>query len=332
MKQNVKQDAGETQIKNIVLMEGLSSSEHFWAEDMEPRPVLEDIHLLIDKGETWGITGRSVYETKLLLEIMANIRPYDKGRCVLIERGMLRHKRVILQHVFYLGNSDMLYNNMNVLEFLMFAMGRFDTDKVALQEQIFEFIIQMGLGRISLTPNSLLTKEEKAVVTLMAAAYSDCIMLVFNFPQYDFDEILIEAIARISSFIRHRGKSLIIGTQNHLLIEKACSHTAFLLKGKLIYQGTVEHLRFGYDKIAVIIRDKNIHRLQAQLSPLLTEYKVAVKEDSLHISSLEDTACDPAFIYKKIAEAGIVPEHMEVNSKTVHNAYEEIVLRHDLQK
>jgi ABC-2 type transport system ATP-binding protein len=332
MKQNGKRDGGESQVKNIVLMEGLSSREYFWAENKNPRPVLEDIHLIIDKGEAWGITGRSHYEIKLLLEIMANIRSYDKGRCVLIERGMLRHKRVILKHVFYMGNSDMIYNNMNVLEFLMFAMDRFNSDKVALQEQIFEFMIQRGLGRICLTPNSLLTKEEKAVVTLIAAAYSDSVMIVFNFPQYDFDEILVEAIERISSFIRDRGKSLIIGTQNDLLIEKACSHTAFLLEGKILYQGNVEQLRLSYDKIEVIIRDKDIHSLQAQLTPLLAEYKLTVREDSLLISSLEDTACDPASIYKKIAEAGIVPEYMEVNPKTVYNAYEEIVLRHDLQK
>ena len=55
---------------------------------------------------------------------MANIRPYDRGKCVLIERGMMRSKRVILRHVFYIGSSEMLYNNMNVLEFLMISTNR----------------------------------------------------------------------------------------------------------------------------------------------------------------------------------------------------------------
>ncbi len=332
MKKNTKQDTGEMKIKNIVFMEGISSGEHFLFENQEPRPVLEHIDLVINREEAWGISGQSAYEIKLLLEIMANIRPYDKGRCILMERGMLRHKRVILEHVFYIGNAGMLYNNMNVLEFLMFVMNQFNTDKVALQDEIFESIIDMGLGHISLTPNRMLTEEEKAVVTLLAAAYSDSTMIVFNFPEYDFDERLVDAIAKIAGFIQARDKSLIVGTKNNFLIQKACSHTAFLIDGRLLYQGTVEQLRFSYDKILVIIRDKKIYNMLDQLAPLLPDYKLSIKEDSLLISSLGEEEGDPGSIYKKIAEAGIVPDYMEINPKTVYNAYEEIILRHDLQK
>jgi len=332
MKHNGKQDTGETQVKNIMFMKDISSSEYFLYENKEQRRVLEDIDLLIKKSEAWGISGQSVFEIKLLLEIMANIRPYDRGRCILIERGMLRHKRVILRHVFYIGNSDMLYNNMNVLEFLMFAMNKSKVDKVELQDRIFEFIIDIGLGNISLTPNKMLTKEEKAIVTLIAAAYSDSIMIVFNFPGYEFDEVLIDAVAKIAMFIRDRGKSLIIGTQNSLLIEKACSHTAFIAAGRIIYQGTVENLRLSFDKIVIIIRDKHIHTILDRLAPLFPDHKLSIKDDSLLVSSLGEEACDPVCIYKKIAEAGIAPDYMEINPKTVHNAYEEIVLQHDLQK
>jgi len=332
MKHNGKSDTREAQIENIVFMKDISSSEYFLYENNEKRHVLEDIDLLIKRTEAWGISGQSIFEIRLLLEIMANIRPYDKGSCILIERGMMRHKRVILRHVFYIGSSDMLYSNMNVLEFLMFAMNKLKVDKVELQDRIFEFIIDIGLGNISLTPNKMLTKEEKAVITLIAAAYSESIMIVFNFPGYEFDEVLVDAIVKISMLIRDRGKSLIIGTQNCPLIEKACSHTAFIADGRIIYRGTVESLRLSFDKILVIIRDKDINSIQDKLLPLLPDHRLSVKEGSLLIGSLGEETGDPGYIYKKIAEAGIVPDYMEINPKTVHNAYEEIVLQHDLQK
>lgn len=332
MKHDLKQDMVEADVKNIVSMKNISSIEHFLYENKKTRRVLESVDLLIKRAESWGINGRSVFEIKLLLEIMANIKPYDDGRCVLIERGMLKHKRTILKHVFYIGNSDMIYNNMNVLEFLMFAMGKLKLNKVELQDEIFEFIIDIGLGRISLTPNRMLTNEEKAVITLIAAAYSDSIMIVFNFPEYEFDEVLIDAIAKISSFINHRGKALILGTQNCLLIEKACSHTAFIADGTLIYQGTAQNLRLNFDKIVVIIRDKNIYHIMNKLIPLLPYHKLYIKNNNLLISSMGKETCDPGYIYKTIAEAGIVPDYIEINPKTVHNAYEEIVLQHDLQK
>ncbi|NLE24876.1 MAG: hypothetical protein GX625_05950 [Clostridiaceae bacterium] len=332
MKHSLKQDTEDRQIDTIVLMESISSCEYFVLKNNETRPVLEDIGLIIKKGETWGISGRSAYEMKLLLEIMANIKPYNRGRCVLAERGMLRRKRYILRHVFYIGTSEMPYNNMNVLEFLMLAMKKRNGNIVELQHQLFEFIIGLGLGYLSLTLNKTLTREERAVVTLIAAAHSDSIMIVFNFPEYEFDEVLIDAIQKISVFIKERGKSLILCTKNSLLIEQACNHTAILAEGRIIYQGSVRDFCLSYDNIAVIIRDKNIELLMDKLVHLLPDHKLSVKDENLLISTINSDPNAPAYIYDKISEAGIYPEYMEINPKKVCNAIEELLIRYDIQK
>lgn len=316
--------------ERVVVMETLSSVEHFLVGGERPRRVLDDITLLIRRAEAWGINGMSLFEIKLLLEIMANIRPYDRGKCVLIERGMMRRKRVILKHVFYIGSPNMLYNNMNVLEFLMFATAKFKINRVVLQEQIFELIISIGLGHLSLTPNHMLTKEEKAVITLIAAAYSDSLMIVFNFPEYVWDEVLINAIARITNFIRERGKTLIMATQNCLLIEKACSHTAIMKEGQLKYSGTVENFRLDFDKVEMIVQDKAAHAMMEKLTLLLPGYELVFKDDSLLISRKDSEVSDHSAIYKKIVESGFTPDSIEINPKTVQNAYEELMRQHDL--
>jgi len=318
--------------EQVVLMEAISSIEHILLAEEIPRRVLDNITLLIRRAEIWGINGTSLFEIKLLLEIMANIRPYDRGKCVLIERGMMRRKRVILKHVFYIGSSEMLYSNMNVLEFLMFATAKFKINKVLLQDQIFELIIAIGLGHLSLTPNYMLTKEEKAVITLLAAAYSDSLMIVFNLPEYVWDEVLIDAVVKITSFIREKGKALILATQNCLLIEKACSHTAIMKDGQLIYSGTVEKFRLNFDKVEVIIRDKGVYAMMEKLAIELPGHKLVTKDDSLMISSKSSEASDHGAIYRKIVESGFTPDSIEINPKTVQNAYEELMLQHDLQK
>lgn len=320
------------QIENIVLMENISSCEYFVYDNNEKAPVLEDISLRVKKGETWGITGRSTYEVKLLLEIVANIRPYDKGRCALVERGMLRCKRLILGHVFYICTPDMLYDNMNVLEFLVFAMRKYNRNIAELQRQLFEFIIDIGLGYLSLTLIKALTKEERAVVTLIAAAYSECAMIVFNLPDYEFDDVMINAISKISLFIREKRKSLLLGTKSYPLIEKACSHTAVIGGGRIIFQGIVRDFCLEYDSIAVIIKDKNLPKLHEMLLPLLPDHELVIKDESLLIRTKHSRPDDPVYIYSKISEAGIYPEYIEVNQKTVTNAIEEIFAEYDIQK
>ncbi len=332
MSRNSRPGPGSDSVETIALLQNISSLEYFSQKDRAPGRVLEDINLVVKKGEAWGITARSLFEIKLLLEILANIKPYDGGKCVLVERGMPRNKRTILQHVFYIGNSDMLYNTMNVLEYLMFALDRKNTaSRVELQEQVLEFVVAAGLGYVLLTPVKMLTKEEKAVVALMVAAQTGSLMTVFNLPEYAFDAVLVNAIARLSGFILAQGKALIIGTPDCVLIEKTCGHTAFIADGRLIYSGTVENLRVTYDKTEFILRDKDIYYLKERLAPLLPGYKLTIKDGSLFVGSRNGDAGGSAYIYGKLAEAGVIPEQIEINPKTVRNGYEELILHYDLQ-
>ncbi len=319
-------------VETVLLMEGLSSWEHLCIKDEEPQRVLRDINLLIKKSEAWGIYGRACFDIKLLLEIMANIKPYYKGRCVLVELGMMRNKRVILEHVFYIGSSTMLYNNMNVLEFLMFATAKQKFAPVYRQENIFETLISFGLGNISLTPVRFLTREEKAVITLLAAAYSDSVMVVFNLPEYKFNKVLCKAIGNISRLITEKGKTLILGTRDHHLIETACSHSAYIADGKVIYQGSVKDLRLNYDKVLFIVRDKNAAKIMDSLARRLPDCELSIANGCMLISETGATKPDPLQLYKVIIEAGFAPQCVRINPKTVQNAYGEIDRQYDLQE
>ncbi|MDD2574292.1 MAG: hypothetical protein WCS98_07960 [Bacillota bacterium] len=321
-------------VETVLQMEGLSSKEYFHLEDTDqgPQRVLMDINLTVKRSESWGIYGRSAFDIKLLLEIIANIKPYHGGRCVLVELGMMRSKRVILEHVFYIGGSTMLYNNMNVLEYLMFATAKQKFDSVYRQESIFEFLINVGLGHISLTPIRMLTKEEKAVITLLAAAYSNSIITVFNVPEYQFNETLSLAIGKISKLITKKKNALILGTKNPFLIENACSHTAYITDGELIYKGLVKDLRLDYDMILFIIKDKNAADMLQSLADRLPGHELSIDGDRLLISDRGGAKSDPLQLYETIIEAGFAPQCIKVNPKTVQNAYEEIGRLHDLQK
>lgn len=334
MRRNFTRD-GKAFFKNVetmVRMEQLSSMEYFLNDGKPPRRVLEEINLLIKRAETWAICGCSAFEIKLLLEIAANIKPYHDGRCVLVERGMMRRKRVILEHVFYIGGATMLYDNMNTLEYLMLATARIGFGPVYRQNKLFELLIELGLGHISLTPIKTLLEEEKAVITLLAALYSNSMIIVFNLPEYDFDKVLCRAIGKISAVARERGKTLLIGTKDYHLVEKAATHTAYVTGGKIIYQGTVKNLRLRYDRILLIIKDAQASPLREKLALLLHDYELSLSGECLTISDSGANRTDPLYLYEKIIGEGFAPRHIQINPKTVKNAYEEINRRYDLQK
>lgn len=318
--------------EHVVFMEKLSAREYIVRPGQDPRPLLNGIDLLVRRAEAWGFMAESSLEIKLLLEIMANIRTYAGGRCVLLEHGMPRHKRVILKHVFYIGDSDMIYPNMNVLEYLMLVTAYTKRDALERQDEIFEHLLAAGLGYLALTANELLSAAEKAVVQLVAAAYSDSRIIIFNLPEYEFDTTLVHAIANISRFVRAGGKTLIIGTHNSALVEQACSHTVVLKDGRVLYDGPVQSFCQMYDRVEVIVRNQDIDAVERALAPVLAGFTLTVKNDSLLISYYGEGEADPGLIYRKIAGSGLVPEQLQINRKNVQNAYEELMRRHDLQE
>ena len=318
--------------KTTVLTERLSSIEHYSIKGKEPVQILRSIDLLMKESESWGIYGQSPLEIKLLLEILANIVPYHDGKCVLIERGMMRKKRVVIDHVFYIGTPTMPYNNMNVLEFLMFATARQKNHTVHRQDRIFSDLLALGLDRISLSLIGNLTKEEKAVVTLMTAIYSESAIIVFNFPEYKFDETLITAVQNISNSLVEAKKTLVLGSRNSDLIEKTCSHTAYVRDGTIIYQGKTDDLRFSYDNLLVTIKDTNVPEIRNSLQIFFPEHYFSVVGDSLLIYDNDKTKSDPLSVYEKIAELKLAPKRVSINPKTVKNAYKEIDRQYALQR
>lgn len=333
MDKNANVAQNKKRIENVVLMKELSSNEFYAYENKEPKRVLENINLHIKRSQVWGISGKSMFETKLLLEIIANIKPYYSGMCVLVERGMMRTKRIILPHVFYIGTSEMIYNNMNVLEFLMFATAKTGINEVIRQDQIFESLIRIGLDYISLSPINLLTKEEKAVIALIVAAYSKSMLIVYNFPTYKYNEVLTGAILKIADYIKRNGRTLVLSTHDCGFIQQICTHAAFLADGSIVYDGTVDNFRFTYDKVAFYIEDDNIAEISAKLIGLLPQYDLKTEgKDKLVISNYKDDQSDAKMLYKKIIESGITPEKIKINTKTVENAYEEIMRQYDIQK
>ena len=56
--------------------------------------VLEDINFTACQGQLWSILGSSIFEIKLLLEIMANARTYEKGKLMIAGFDTTKKKRI----------------------------------------------------------------------------------------------------------------------------------------------------------------------------------------------------------------------------------------------
>lgn len=311
--------------KTLVRMEKLTAAEYLLRPGAPPQRLVENVWMRIEEGQAWGVCAPTCCEIGLLLAVMGSVHPYESGRCVLIGRGMMRRKRVVLPHVFYIGGAGMLDGAMTALEYLMLATAKLPVKPAARQHMLLEQLVEDGLKELALTPLRWLDDAEKAAVILTAAAHSQSGIVILNLPGLAFGDALRGAVARIGARMRAQGKALVVGTRDNDLIQRACTHAALLARGKMLFQGTVAGLRARLDVYDVRI-DVDAGDEQ-RLRDKYPAFVFARKDEGLFIGGGGLSARD---IFRAVLGAGVTPASMRVHEKTVQNAWEALARKHDL--
>lgn len=312
-----------------VLLEHVCSMEFYQKEGSEPRQVLSDINLNIHQGEVWGIIGESAFELRLLLEIIANARPYQDGRCVLNQRGMMRKKRIILPHLFYIGSTNMLFDNMNVLEYLMFITAKQKGDVVERQKKIFQDLLDHDMDYLSLSAIHHLTPDERALVTLLTAYYTESDIIVLNLARLSYQERTLCAMEKVSRSIQKAKRTLIFSSFDTNLIQRISTHTAVMKQGVIAYQGTTSEFIDTWDHLSIVLEDPQIERFVTLISTNFPNVEMHQKAKRLEIWDVSHDATLYHQLFSVFTNAQCYPNVLYQHTNCVENAWKEIK-EHDL--
>jgi ABC-2 type transport system ATP-binding protein len=314
----------------IVQAMNLSSLEVYRYLNETEEPVLQGISLDIQRRECWGIVGNEAFEVELLLEIIGCVRPYGTGRCILCERGMMRKKRRILPHVFYIADGDVTFPNMNTLEYLMFATAHTQLSAAKRQIAILERLLDTGLYYLTLAPIRFLSRAQKAVICLLAASFSKALLIIASVTQLTFDEKLSAGLGAIASIIRNNGGALLLGTKDCDMVQAACTHAAFLVGGQINHKGKLEDMLSSLDKRAFIVNSNQPLELSEQIKLAMPELSPRVFGQEIHIYDYRETPIELGLFMEILLHAGISIESLQTSRKTLENAYKEALTGHDL--
>ena len=330
MQQKRKASARPEPKTYIVQASNLTSREVYRYPGGEQENVLNGIHLNVRRGESWGIVSREAFENELLMEIIGNVRPYESGRCVLVERGMMRKKRMILPHVFFISGDNQLFGNMNTLEYLMYVTSHFAVQAVQRQAAMLELLLLSGLYYLTLVPIKYLTEAEKAVICLFSACLSDALLVIFSVAELTFTPPLFQGIRFIADTITSKGGALLIGTQDCDMVQAACSHAGFLLNGSLVRQGSMGEMLAHLDRRAFILSSDRPEKLSVALQAARPDLDIRTFGKEIHVYGDGTHAVTEAELLTLLLQAGETAETIQASKKTLKNAFREVTSGHDL--
>ena len=314
----------------IAQVSDLTSLEVYYYPDGTEDKVLREISFDMRRGDIWGIVGSEAFEIELLLEIIGSVRPYGSGRCVLAERGMMRKKRRILPHVFFISDGDVTFPNMNTLEYLMFATANARLSAAERQAEILQRLLDTQLYYLALVPIRYLSRAQKAVISLLAASFTKALLIIFSVTQLAFDKRLSKGIRGIADILSQRGSALLIGSRDCDMVQETCTHTAFLTEGKFRDKGSMDDMLARLDKRIYVVACKAPQTLSEKLKSLDPGLNSVVFGDELHIYDYREPPISQTDFLELIRQTGEPIESLQTSNKTLANAYREVLSNHDL--
>lgn len=326
-------------IKHILDLKAIRSTEYFVSEKGESSPVLDSVDLDIECAQIWAITGDSAFALSRLLAIAANILPFHSGMARVCETDLPQRPGSILPDLFYIDTTDMLYDDMNVLEFIAFATRKAkrleDYTAAASQKLLLDFLIGADLAYIALSRIAFLSPEEKLLITMVCAYYSYNSFIIINQPEMQLTGHLRQSFALLLNKMKEQEQAVLFSTKSDTdLIGLAADYTAVLHNGKVIYQGETAELLMEYDRIAFIVKARHPRYVSTILTDLLPDYSVEVEDRLIYIRNLNRAGSpddmEIEYLYAQIREAELWVEQVHINQKTVKQAVKELIHLHDL--
>lgn len=264
-------------------MENVSSMELFAQPDGRYLKVLYDLSLTVPVGVCHGITGEGAFELQLVSEIIGNVKPHEKGLCSLMEIGMMRQKRRILPHVYYINDQRVLFEHMHVLGYLMFASEHAPGRPALKQSAWLKLLLRTGLYPFALTYIHSLGPAEYALVSALVAYGSKARLVVMDLSRVDVPDSLVGPFSALMRELTASGKTVVLANRSRELIQSACTSASFLIDGTIVSSDSVPALCAAFDRRVLQLETPQPEAAGAALKDVFPALRVAAQENGVSL-------------------------------------------------
>lgn len=218
-----------------IVVENLTKSFGF-------QKAIDAVSFSVKKGEILGFLGPNGAGKTTTMKIMACYLRPDCGNIRIGKYSIHKNAQKIRQLIGYLPEHNPLYDEMNVIDFLVFVANLHSIPKYKLTSRVQDMLGMCGLENEKHKTIRELSKGYKQRVGLAQALIHDPQVLILDEPTTGLDP---NQIVEIRQLIRNIGKEKTVILSSHILgeIEATCDRVLIISKGKIVANGTSAELR-----------------------------------------------------------------------------------------
>ncbi len=243
---------------------------------------VDSVSFKVNTGEIVGFLGPNGAGKTTTMKIITCFMPPNEGTVKVGGISVLENPEEVKKHIGYLPESNPLYKDMTVIDYLHFVAEIQSVPAPLIRERIAEMVQVCGLKSEKYKKINELSKGYQQRVGLAQALIHNPAVLILDEPTSGLDP---NQIVEIRELIKRIGREKTVILCSHILaeVEATCDRIVIISGGKLVADGTASSLRKQAQnkeilKVTIEDGDRNLvyKALQglesAELVDLLPEY------------------------------------------------------------
>ncbi len=231
---------------------------------------IDDISFDVKTGEVLGFLGPNGAGKTTTMKIITCYMPPNAGTVEVDGLDIAQHSLKVRKKIGYLPETNPLYYDMNVLDYLEYSAKLQGMKEGALQHRMKEMVHVCGLEEVRHKDIGELSKGYRQRVGLAQAMIHDPEVLILDEPTSGLDP---NQIVEIRNLIKQLGRAKTVILSTHILseVQATCSRVLIIHEGKIVADGSPEQLQAefqGAESIALEFRAPSAHPLE-EIGPKL---------------------------------------------------------------
>lgn len=233
---------------------------------------VDNISFKVNTGEIVGFLGPNGAGKTTTMKIITCFMGPNEGDVKVGGISVKSNPEEVKRHIGYLPETNPLYKEMPVIDYLQFVAEIQNVPKAKVRERILEMVNVCGLKGEKHKKINELSKGYQQRVGLAQALIHDPEVLILDEPTSGLDP---NQIVEIRELIKKIGREKTVILSSHILaeVEATCDRILIINKGKLVADGTASTLRKqAQDKeiVKVTIEDGDRNEIYRNLQALET--------------------------------------------------------------
>jgi ABC-2 type transport system ATP-binding protein len=222
------------------------------------KTALQEISFHVKPGSCFGLLGPNGAGKSTTMKIITGILEANSGTAQVLGMDSRKNADAIRRQVGYVPQEITLYDKISAYQNLVFFGEMYGVRGNTLKQKIKEVLELVGLTERAQDPIRTFSGGMKRRINIAAALLHNPKLVILDEPTVGIDPQSRNHIFEMIRALKSQGVTLVYSTHYMEEVEALCDDIAIIDHGKVVVQGSLQHLLDQYAENAIYIESDEL--------------------------------------------------------------------------